>query len=131
MRFNPAYCPYCGLVAYGTQEMIPGIAQLDLQEDGTFEYNGSTDVCWDAQHTPTDERGCVMLTCNNDHQWSALLFDDGEEEGAVQARELRQHFVPQEEEEPPVRRIRRAEDRVSGNSIQGGNDEAHLPREGL
>ena len=123
MRFDPAYCPDCNLVAYGTQEMLPGIAQLNLLADGSFEHSGTTDVLWDAQTTPCDEEGKVVLTCSNGHEWFALLLNDEDEE--------EEPSPPSVEEDPPIRRIRRFEDRVSENSEQGGHNGTHLPREGL
>ena len=59
-----SHCPTCGCPPEGTVETVPAIAQLVLLDDGTFEYEGYTRVCWDGQTTDTDSTGGVMLWCD-------------------------------------------------------------------
>jgi len=73
MRFDPPQCPQCGQLAKGTLESIPGLARLLLDEDGSAEYAGSTDVYWDDQETIRDEQGRVTLMCPDGHQWLAEM----------------------------------------------------------
>jgi hypothetical protein len=63
MHFNPDKCPECGCDPMSTDELIPGDAYMDRQPDGSFEYTGSTEVCWDAQQSVTDAEGKVTLKC--------------------------------------------------------------------
>ena len=54
-------------------EAIPGIARLFFDEDGSAEYLGGTDVCWDGQLTIRDEQGRVILICADGHEWPATI----------------------------------------------------------
>ena len=75
MRFEPSNCPACGQQANGVLETISGIALLLFDEDGTAQYAGETDVCWDSQTTVRDRYGRVTLVCPGGHQWPASLPD--------------------------------------------------------
>ena len=61
MRFS--LCPTCGGPPEGTVDTIPAIARLIQLDDGTFEYEGDTRVCWNGQTTNTDMWGCAVLWC--------------------------------------------------------------------
>jgi hypothetical protein len=54
-------------------ESIPGLARLPFNEDGSAEYAGGTDVCWDGQTTVRDKQGQVRLMCASGHEWSASM----------------------------------------------------------
>lgn len=64
MKLVTPNCPRCGRPAKGTLENILGIALINIEKDGTFEYSGETDVDWDCQETALDDHGNVMLVCD-------------------------------------------------------------------
>lgn len=74
MKFNPDRCPKCGGYAMGTGETIPGVAMMSREDDGTFEYDGETEVGWDGQTTDTSDDGKVELWCGGWHSWFAELL---------------------------------------------------------
>ena len=63
MKFSR--CPNCGGTPEGTVDTVPAIAKLVQLEDGTFEWEGKTRLCWDGQATNTNYQGQAMLWCNN------------------------------------------------------------------
>ena len=71
MKFSVPKCPTCGEVAEGTVDIIPGVAYLEFNEDGTAEHTGETDVWWDDQYTERDDAGDVDLYCENAHRWTS------------------------------------------------------------
>ena len=73
MRLDPWKCPECDQPAKGTLETIPGIALLLFDEDGSAEYFGQTDVCWDGQVTIRAGDGRVTLICADGHEWLASV----------------------------------------------------------
>ena len=76
MRFDPPKCPECGEDPLGTLEDLTGRAEFSRQEDdGAYEYSGSTEVFWDGQMTRTDEEGKVALLCENGHDWFATRME--------------------------------------------------------
>lgn len=80
MTFDPPQCPECGADPQGTSETIPGCAQFEKQEDGSYEYSGYTEPFWDGQMTDTDdvfEDGRVKLICKGDgaHDWFATKIE--------------------------------------------------------
>jgi len=75
MRFDPWKCPECGQQARGTLEAIPGVALLLFDDDGSADYLGGTDVCWDGQKTVRAEDGRVTLVCPDGHDWPAVMDD--------------------------------------------------------
>ncbi len=63
-RFVTPLCPNCGHpAAYITEELIAH-AELDLEEDGGYRYNGGSRVGWDTQ-VPVVNDGCVTLHCGS------------------------------------------------------------------
>jgi hypothetical protein len=75
MKFSIPKCPTCGELTCGTLEMIPGIALLDINDDGTAEYAGETEPWWDDQETWKDSEGRVQLRCDNGHSWQSKKED--------------------------------------------------------
>ena len=75
MRFHPIKCPVCGQLASGTEETVPGSAQIDADADGNAEYSGETKMWWDGQETVCDDGFHVRLTCHNGHDWEAIRTD--------------------------------------------------------
>lgn len=77
LTFDPAKCPKCGAAPEGTIDQLKGLAVLDEpNEDGSFDYSGTTQVWWNDQCTITDKKGRVALMCENNHEWFAKK--DGE-----------------------------------------------------
>lgn len=62
-------CPECGELARGTIETVNGVAEFVIEEDGTVDYSGRTDIWWDEQMTVMFEGRC-MLICRSGHEWS-------------------------------------------------------------
>lgn len=62
-------CPECGQRAIGTVEILAGVAVLNIEDDGSAEYAGSTEVCWNGQRTARGEGGGMLLTCADGHEW--------------------------------------------------------------
>lgn len=73
MRFEPEKCEECGGEPIGTLETLPGLAELEKQPDGSYEYGGYTRVYWDGQTTDMPEPNVVILCCDNGHEWNATL----------------------------------------------------------
>ena len=71
MRFSPDSCPECGEKVVGTIERMMGVAVLQEDGAGGYEYEGTTKVWWDAQEIISNEEGQVLLTCHNSHEWYA------------------------------------------------------------
>lgn len=70
MIFKTPKCPTCGELAIGTADTIPGIALLNLGENGEAEWEGTTNVCWDGQTVDRDKIGDLILTCGS-HEWAS------------------------------------------------------------
>lgn len=81
MKLSIPNCPECGEQAKGTLEQMTGIALLNYFDDGTVEYDGSTDVHWDGQESVIDdETGDPILICHNGHQWTSKIYSNVVEE---------------------------------------------------
>jgi hypothetical protein len=53
VRYSPR-----GRLIVGTLESLQGTAHIkDFNDDGTFEYTGETDVCYDTTETMKDKNG--------------------------------------------------------------------------
>lgn len=77
MKFRPMICPQCHKMAYGTVELIRGVALMTPHKEPgkrtTFEYDGETQVDWDSQQT-IGLGNEVLLTCLEGHEWHARQF---------------------------------------------------------
>jgi len=76
MKITPSKCPKCGEPVRGTVERLTGCAQLFENEDGTFEYDGTTDIWWDEQKTVYAKDGRARVICDNGHDWLATVEDE-------------------------------------------------------
>lgn len=75
MRFDKPNCPKCGEPASSVLESLQGDALIFEQDDGSFDYEGETEVKWDSQETLVSRRGLVTLSCGN-HSWKARMEED-------------------------------------------------------
>ena len=74
MTFDKPKCPKCGKPPEGTIDRLMGCAVLDEpNEDGSFDYSGTTEVWWDEQKTVRDKRGRVLLICPDAHEWYSKM----------------------------------------------------------
>ena len=71
MKLNPDRCPECDEQVRGTAERMTGISFLQEDEEGNYEYNGSTETFDDDQESVFDMRGDILLLCPNYHEWYA------------------------------------------------------------
>lgn len=60
-------CPKCRNTNHlGTVEWVSGVADITkIQADGTFVYDGGTDIDWNSQMTQTDPQGHPLMHCHN------------------------------------------------------------------
>ncbi len=65
MRFSPDKCPNCHGEPHGTYEHVPGLCRIKRNDDGTFDYQGDTELWWDDQYTYEDPNGDILLWCPN------------------------------------------------------------------
>lgn len=75
MKFEIPRCPTCGLLAEGTLDCVPGVAQMEFDAVGNAEYSGQTIMWWDDQYTETDGDKNVTLLCEDGHRWQSLVED--------------------------------------------------------
>ena len=79
MKFDTPRCPECGELAYGTLEVINGVAILSFSDDNHAEYEGETRVDWNTQRTVKHGDGRAFLVCENWHEWlSSKELEEGE-----------------------------------------------------
>ena len=71
MRFSPDRCPECQDEPKGTLEVLEGVAEVFIHDDGSFEYGGYTQISWDSQVT-VERDGKVTLVCHDWHRWQAV-----------------------------------------------------------
>lgn len=69
---NPK-CPTCGQLAVGTVEKIVGVALVIHSDDDTQEYEGTTEIDWNAQQTERDNNDLPFVCCDNGHQWATEI----------------------------------------------------------
>lgn len=80
-------CPdkKCRGEAVAEVDWVPGNARVNRFEDGTFEYNGDTEMLWDGQVNSVDlfgkllrngelrkkalPRNTVLVSCEFGHEW--------------------------------------------------------------
>ena len=81
MRLHKPICPQCGELAIGTVERLSGRAEFTpVQEDGTTEYSGWTEIWWDEQKTvhqdneaPESAENLPLVICCNGHDWPSPI----------------------------------------------------------
>jgi hypothetical protein len=81
MRIHNPNCPECGAPAIGAVERLSGRAELlPLGDDGTTEYSGWTEVCWNEQRTahqddsrPEGPTNLPLVCCPNGHTWPTAI----------------------------------------------------------
>ena len=83
MNWEETVCPECGEAVDGTLEELQGIAKVESDGDGGFEYEGHTEVLWNAQTTIKDIEGegdemvfKDVLVCANGHTWASRRTDE-------------------------------------------------------
>ncbi len=69
MTIKDPICPECGAPVDGTWEVVPGIALVDRQPDGSFDYVGETKMIWDEQKTAKSPHGLAVVICHHGHTW--------------------------------------------------------------
>lgn len=75
MKITTPHCPVCGELAVATIETLPGRALLNLEEDGTAEYAGETEIDWNGQKSVRDKDGNRILCCDNGHEWPSEVLE--------------------------------------------------------
>lgn len=68
MRYTIPNCPKCGERLVGECEFIPGLAEVEQQPDGSFEYTGETTLYWDLSRNQGGELG-LAVQCHYGHVW--------------------------------------------------------------
>lgn len=83
MKFDKPNCPECGEIAIGTVDMVPARSRIFQTADGSFEYEGDTELFWETQYSvgqdgflPSKDGEPLMLECEEGHEWPALMLDD-------------------------------------------------------
>jgi hypothetical protein len=75
MTFGIPQCPECGKDPDGTIDTIQACAGVFKNDDGSFDYEGYTNIYWDSQFTDTDDEGHVTLICKEGHTWQSAMDD--------------------------------------------------------
>jgi len=70
MRFAIAVCPTCGGPPEGSVDLIPGTAMLHQNDDGTFDWEGETEVHWDGQYNIAIAPDTMTVQCWQGHEWT-------------------------------------------------------------
>ncbi len=73
-KFDPPRHPEFGTEPRGTVETVSGCA-LFSEENGTYDWDGETDVWWDEQRTVEDKDGRVQLIDRQGHTWWAKMIE--------------------------------------------------------
>jgi|GEM_PF-5532708 len=74
MRFDPLQCPKCGEGPYRILATVESVPRLDLQNDGSFEFDPSG-VSWETL-APLVTEGQVTLYCRHHHGYASELIDE-------------------------------------------------------
>lgn len=83
MNYEIPKCPECNKIAIGEMDMIPAIANVFLDDDGSFQYTGDTNIDWDSQKNImrivdriiyNADLGYKIVTCG-DHDWVTKVED--------------------------------------------------------
>ena len=68
-------CPYCGLNdKLGQLDLIPGSALGHFDAEGQWEFNGETEIFWDAQTPEHDPARFVCLNCDTVFDLSGKIY---------------------------------------------------------
>ena len=77
MKLDPHICPECGEPADRIVEKVIAVAGIDVQDDGTWEYDGTgSEVDWNTQKPVRQAGERVTLQCTEGHEWQAVEIDD-------------------------------------------------------
>lgn len=77
MRLDPHRCPECDEVADRIVEEVIAVAGIEVQEDGTWDYDGNgSNVDWNSQKPSRPREGMVTLQCSEGHEWEAREIGD-------------------------------------------------------
>ena len=74
MKYKPDRCPECGQEPAYILERLLGLAMLEPDDQGGYDYTGDTEVLWDEQDTIIDFKGRVALQCSKYHEWEAFYL---------------------------------------------------------
>lgn len=77
MKISPDKCPECGACIEGTCETLTGVALLFQNDDGTYEYNGQTDIHWNGQKTVKVGEETEVI-CEQGHTFLAYVSEHRE-----------------------------------------------------
>lgn len=75
MKWEQMTCPECGEPVYATYEVLDGEAILVSDGKGGYDYEGTTNVYWNNQHTAQINGGDCLL-CPNGHEWPSPRIED-------------------------------------------------------
>jgi hypothetical protein len=73
MKFEPDRCDECGGEVVGVVEQVQGLALLDPDGQGGYEYAGETKMYWGTQIPLIDEDREVPVQCDSSHEWFATI----------------------------------------------------------
>lgn len=86
MRYRLPNCPTCGRDVDGEADYVPGRALVTRLTDGSYEYDGETDMFWDGQmneleierlHGFTKSPATnVRVECRAAHTWETERYDE-------------------------------------------------------
>ena len=69
-RFEISACPRCGGEPTDIEESVLANAHITKQGDGSFDYAGESEICWDSQKADKDGEGRISVICGNcRHTW--------------------------------------------------------------
>lgn len=71
-------CPVCKARANGILETMLVRYELDVAEDGSFDYTGETQE-YDETAEPLFEKGHVTVSCEAGHEWPTVLIGGNDE----------------------------------------------------
>ena len=77
MKWDPQVCPECGKEPEGAIEVVHGLAALQPDGDGGYQYAGETKMFWGEQQTVTDPMNDrkELLFCGS-HEWFAEVLEE-------------------------------------------------------
>jgi hypothetical protein len=67
-------CPECGGGIAGSLDVLHGRAEMFRADDeGTFEFSGSTEMFYDEQRNVATEPGTLRVMCPKAHEWTVRV----------------------------------------------------------